>query len=303
MPGSSPLARGLPPRLTWPWRNWGIIPARAGFTRTGTCATHWETDHPRSRGVYGASCDHPGCDAGSSPLARGLLLTAVGHADDDRIIPARAGFTQVLHLRLQGRQGSSPLARGLRARPARAHPHFRIIPARAGFTGYWGRQWVRSRDHPRSRGVYHECDGLLVGDPGSSPLARGLLSQQNASAINARIIPARAGFTAGHRHHSCGRRDHPRSRGVYDAPLEGSRPLRGSSPLARGLPAPPATTPDAKRIIPARAGFTWTRRPPRGPPTDHPRSRGVYCRARSAYGDLSGSSPLARGLRTAGRAG
>ena len=91
--GSSPLARGLrpePSRGLWPER---IIPARAGFTSWRPrwfCA--WR-DHPRSRGVYTLP---PSCTlrrAGSSPLARGLLLAAVGHADDDRIIPARAGFT------------------------------------------------------------------------------------------------------------------------------------------------------------------------------------------------------------------
>ena len=53
----------------------------------------------------------------------------------------------------------------------------------------------------------------------------------------------------------------------------------------------------ARRIIPARAGFTnrpggrccraW----------DHPRSRGVYIRARLKARRLEGSSPLARGLR------
>ena len=63
---------------------------------------------------------------------------------------------------------------------------------------------------------------------------------------------------------------------------------------------------ESMRIIPARAGFTppvetrWTR------PTDHPRSRGVYGFAHSKEGNLSGSSPLARGLllrpRTTGRA-
>ena len=50
-------------------------------------------------------------------------------------------------------------------------------------------------------------------------------------------------------------------------------------------------------IIPARAGFT-------SPPTrrghtswDHPRSRGVYCRSKSLSMRMTGSSPLARGLR------
>ena len=49
-------------------------------------------------------------------------------------------------------------------------------------------------------------------------------------------------------------------------------------------------------IIPARAGFTvldtcWV-----GTPMDHPRSRGVYARLKTAVSKSDGSSPLARGL-------
>ena len=51
------------------------------------------------------------------------------------------------------------------------------------------------------------------------------------------------------------------------------------------------------RIIPARAGFTAAA-PPMGDVTpDHPRSRGVYLRARQCAWPFVGSSPLARGLR------
>ena len=71
--GSSPLARGLRPDSSSLPRLTRIIPARAGFTWRRNRCPRGIADHPRSRGVYGASCDHPGCDAGSSPLARGLL--------------------------------------------------------------------------------------------------------------------------------------------------------------------------------------------------------------------------------------
>ena len=53
------------------------------------------TDHPRSRGVY---CDSTLLFArisGSSPLARGLPGTVKIECLDLRIIPARAGFTQI----------------------------------------------------------------------------------------------------------------------------------------------------------------------------------------------------------------
>ena len=71
-------------------------------------------------------------------------------------------------------------------------------------------------------------------------------------------------------------RDHPRSRGVYGSMIRSGRPVRGSSPLARGL-------------RPAQ-------RPGRHRPVDHPRSRGVYQGAPVPGFPSAGSSPLARGL-------
>ena len=91
--------------------------------------------------------------------------------------------------------------------------------------------------------------------------------------------------------------DHPRSRGVYAARLMKIVSLFGSSPLARGLPGPPARLIRVSRIIPARAGFTSAPSGSRMMRKDHPRSRGVYPgRAMSAH-RMPGSSPLARGLR------
>ena len=56
---------------------------------------------------------------------------------------------------------------------------------------------------------------------------------------------------------------------------------------------------DKRRIIPARAGFTLTRQRPSDSRTDHPRSRGVYPFHHTVKMSMSGSSPLARGLRPA----
>ena len=50
--GSSPLARGLPPRRHTMSTMTRIIPARAGFTTWSISAAPPRTDHPRSRGVY-----------------------------------------------------------------------------------------------------------------------------------------------------------------------------------------------------------------------------------------------------------
>ena len=132
-------------------------------------------------------------------------------------------------------------------------------------------------DHPRSRGVYLRCGSALADPSGSSPLARGLPSVTVALALGARIIPARAGFTATAASRSSKRRDHPRSRGVY--------------------PPSATTSPIGTRIIPARAGFTARACARRGCDGDHPRSRGVYRLACCAGCRRRGSSPLARGLR------
>ena len=91
---------------------------------------------------------------------------------------------------------------------------------------------------------------------GSSPLARGLLGLDRGRLLWHRIIPARAGFTGGLRARRPGPSDHPRSRGVYGGVHRGVPFWLGSSPLARGLPAPDGVHDAALRIIPARAGFT-----------------------------------------------
>mgnify|MGYP006978656046 CR=1 FL=1 len=134
----------------------------------------------------------------------------------------------------------------------------------------------RSRDHPRSRGVY-ACLGSEL-----APVVR--------------IIPARAGFTCADRTYAGRRPDHPRSRGVYCRLTRRPGLGQGSSPLARGLRSRHLHRPGHGRIIPARAGFTVRDVVVMLGHRDHPRSRGVYLGAYSPPLQLLGSSPLARGL-------
>ena len=151
------------------------------------------------------------------------------------IIPARAGFTsgegssckrQRDHPRSRGVynvtgknvdniEGSSPLARGLLRYLGGGVAGRRIIPARAGFTTRESTPRGRSRDHPRSRGVYVVRRGSWGETFGSSPLARGLREQIVVSRLHGGIIPARAGFTPRTRKEHNEHTDHPRSRGVY----------------------------------------------------------------------------------------
>ena len=278
--GSSPLARGLLGRgrsgegAGRP----GIIPARAGFTRPLEALTRSSQDHPRSRGVYSRPLRALISIQGSSPLARGLLGATREGQKVVRIIPARAGFTDVSpdlmiesadHPRSRGvyqqyvllihwNRGSSPLARGLRIACERLRIGIGIIPARAGFTPGSGRPLRHQGDHPRSRGVYRRATGLPPAPHGSSPLARGLPVIPDTRTEVLRIIPARAGFTTTPRSSSSGRRDHPRSRGVYAWRKAAERNIAGSSPLARGLLVFQRLRLGERRIIPARAGFTFS---------------------------------------------
>ena len=172
--GSSPLARGL--LVFEPVRHQyrRIIPARAGFTAGGPVLVGGHGDHPRSRGVYRATEAAISLREGSSPLARGLRGGVIGGGVEQRIIPARAGFTRrrrwwrswpwdhprsrgvypTIWRRRPAGPGSSPLARGLPGGgDGGGHGHG-IIPARAGFTLQSGAGDRLAQDHPRSRGVY-----------------------------------------------------------------------------------------------------------------------------------------------------
>ena len=91
-------------------------------------------------------------------------------------------------------------------------------------------------DHPRSRGVYYGAKLMVM--------------------KNARIIPARAGFTAALQRVLRRAQDHPRSRGVYRDFMRKPLADPGSSPLARGLRNGASLDYQRRRIIPARAGFT-----------------------------------------------
>ena len=232
--------------------------------------------YPRSRGVYAAVLRALSWAVGSSPLARGLRGGRQLLRPPRRIIPARAGFTPDGRTSTARRDGSSPLARGLPRGDPRGPGEHRIIPARAGFTAAGPPSGRRSRDHPRSRGVYAWNVIVAGAQIGSSPLARGLPLPLFVTPPLERIIPARAGFTTAGTVIARGFEDHPRSRGVYlgRKPYDGRNP--GSSPLARGLHSTQNRPKAGRWIIPARAGFT----PPQPclfrHTQDHPRSRGVY---------------------------
>ena len=158
--------------------------------------------------------------------------------------------------------GSSPLARGLRSVSQVQSLENWIIPARAGFTSPPTQDFGPLPDHPRSRGVYSSAPSSGSSSPGSSPLARGLLTGLRSRRSRPGIIPARAGFTTTCSTRSSSTPDHPRSRGVYSVIVVSETGQRGSSPLARGLRGGTVEVTVQGRIIPARAGFTRGRPQP-----------------------------------------
>ena len=213
--GSSPLARGLRKPFPSKSRNTRIIPARAGFTLSSAISQMTLRDHPRSRGVYVERVMGVSLEAGIIPARAGFTTCAPWSDWSPPDHPRSRGVYAFVERSHMWEWGSSPLARGLREDRVPGGYQFGIIPARAGFTRRPPLRRGPSPDHPRSRGVYLAGFARWLYKQGSSPLARGLPSQQVAAGVNDGIIPARAGFTCGCHVSSPSRADHPRSRGVY----------------------------------------------------------------------------------------
>ena len=254
--GSSPLSRGIHPKVAFSADLAGIIPALAGNTCCPSRSVAGSRDHPRSRGEYPRYRAPRRRQPGSSPLSRGIHTMDHATFLPGRIIPALAGntceqnwYTQIDrdHPRSRGEYlgatrrgrchwGSSPLSRGIPHRGIVKGHAPRIIPALAGNTSTRSSSSAAMWDHPRSRGEYARRKTITAAQAGSSPLSRGILCMGRGLRVPARIIPALAGNTLG-----CnGRRkrlwDHPRSRGEYSVSVASHTRRPGSSPLSRGIP-------------------------------------------------------------------
>ena len=130
---------------------------------------------------------------------------------------------------------------------------------------------------------------------GSSPLARGPLTLDNASNTVSGLIPARAGTTPFLVCVFYWGVAHPRSRGDHATSCASSAVSAGSSPLARGPHAPHARYGVVTGLIPARAGTTHNNARTPARRGAHPRSRGDHVCFYSCAFAWAGSSPLARG--------
>ena len=254
--GSSPHARGARDGILREIREGGLIPACAGST-AATTSVGW-----------GA--------AGSSPHARGAPRDVAALSKQRGLIPACAGSTprsgsrrrsRWAHPRMRGEhsagdqnmrcsRGSSPHARGAPVFTWFYNTVIGLIPACAGSTRpVWGGASERPA-HPRMRGE-HRCFCRGAGDGrGSSPHARGALCSPPRCRRAVGLIPACAGSTGTAAIACPPCPAHPRMRGEHSILGGGVEVQGGSSPHARGAPAPRTPTCRGDGLIPACAGST-----------------------------------------------
>ena len=169
------------------------------------------------RGVHWSSVGSLAVLTGSSPHARGPLVSCDGFQPSVRFIPACAGSTPGqsqtgrpprVHPRMRGVHtdkeqlmqeygGSSPHARGPHRFPISYLKTVRFIPACAGSTGQGGGRNGVPAVHPRMRGVHPISPRPATAPAGSSPHARGPLGFCIAPQNSDGFIPACAGSTPG----------------------------------------------------------------------------------------------------------
>ena len=241
---------------------------------------------------------------GSSPRVRGKLSSCLAGLFAVRIIPARAGQTNIEstlryrrtdHPRACGandhptcgkvsENGSSPRVRGKLVRVLGRVALGRIIPARAGQTVALLSAANAPPDHPRACGANHSDPRSPRVHSGSSPRVQGKHVSCFTMRDCLRIIPARAGQTYVVMNTTGVDPDHPRACG---ANVRGARyaVLRdGSSPRVRGKPGGDPPVGHQLRIIPARAGQTPACSHCRRTFPDHPRACGANSNSVSEYG-------------------
>ena len=314
---------------------WRIIPARAGSRQAAPSCLCSTEDHPRACGEQRPRRHRLARNTGSSPRVRGAVRRRVAVIRRLRIIPARAGSSEHLavgdvaledHPRACGEQGvvvppprvrvgSSPRVRGAVWCRFAGRLSLRIIPARAGSRGLQQAVYLRFWDHPRACGEQGIKEGRrgsregssprvrgagttarqLRKDRGSSPRVRGAAQPADQGFAHDRIIPARAGSSWSSHGPAHKQKDHPRACGEQPFfPLR-STTMPGSSPRVRGAAYRADCGLSRRRIIPARAGSSSSRRETPPPSTDHPRACGEQVMTSMTALRSPGSSPRVRG--------
>ena len=192
-----------------------LIPAHAGKTGARGPAAGGGEAHPRSRGENAAVVASRAGEGGSSPLTRGKQRWRSQVHEHRRLIPAHAGKTVRLEVRLLSVEahprsrgenavtgvlsefvaGSSPLTRGKPGKDLQRYLGLGLIPAHAGKTSRGHGRPPRHRAHPRSRGENAHGHGRRHRRGGSSPLTRGKPRSPALPPASRGLIPAHAGKT------------------------------------------------------------------------------------------------------------
>ena len=152
-------------------------------------------DHPRACGEHTPSCGVPHPCSGSSPRMRGALGVVLYLPRGRGIIPAYAGSTNQVFIRVLTVVGSSPRMRGAQSGLTRVDGSCRIIPAYAGSTCRWCTDSNWPKDHPRVCGEHLDGPAQRGFGTGSSPRMRGAHKPHVFDTDRDGIIPAYAGST------------------------------------------------------------------------------------------------------------
>ena len=194
--------------------------------------------------------------------------------------------------------GSSPRMRGTLLHRLASGVGVRIIPAHAGNSLVHGTRSALLADHPRACGELGSKPTTSGTGRGSSPRMRGTHVGMLTERRLIRIIPAHAGNSSPRHDHRSRHTDHPRACGELTGHPIGGVLRTGSSPRMRGTQAEMGIEIGDRRIIPAHAGNSSSRRGSSPIHPDHPRACGELHGMPLAPIDVSGSSPRMRGTHS-----
>ena len=302
---SSPPARGSS-RSACPWTcTGGVVPARAGIFPPRARRATVTGSRPRPRGDLPQTDKDRAAELRSSPPARGSSRSSPSPGIPGGRRPRPRGDLPPWGASPRSEPSSSPPARGSSADVVVNVRTSTVVPARAGIfrDRPAGRNYRVRR--PRPRGDLPAVQlppGVLAA---SSPPARGSSSMSADCGPASRVVPARAGIFPLEERLFISPYRRPRPRGDLPRPRIARRPVRSSSPPARGSSPRHLCRWRACLVVPARAGIFLVCVGYAGRTSRRPRPRGdlpAQTRRRSTR-DLS--SPPARGSSpsSAGTAG
>ena len=191
--------------------------------------------------------------------------------------------------------GSSPRGRGKQIDLDWEDAGPGLIPARAGKTRLSSLSSDLGRAYPRAGGENAASTAALNVSLGSSPRGRGKPRYLGYPRQRERLIPARAGKTAGRHEPRAIVWAHPRAGGENHLAVRLASEMGGSSPRGRGKRQRSRRATRPGRLIPARAGKTRPCSSSTRARRAHPRAGGENLTSAQPSNNRAGSSPRGRG--------